>query len=63
MSQPSVVTTHEAIQRLAISADLSTSERQVIVQAVEESEKQGNAITFLDASRILDWLDRSDSSS
>ena len=58
MTQPNVVTSQEAIQRLAISADLSSSERRVIAQAVKRSEDQGNPIAFVHPSRIRDRLDR-----
>jgi hypothetical protein len=62
MTQPSVVTTQEAIQRLAISADLNSSERQVIAHAAEEPENEGNPIAFVHPSRIRGPLDRSGSS-
>ena len=52
MTQPNVVTSQEAIQRLTISADLSSSERRVIVQAAKGSEDEGNPIGFVHPSRI-----------
>ena len=58
MTQPNVVTSQEAIQRLAISAELSSGERRVIAQAVEGSEDEGNPIAFVHSSRIRDRLDR-----